>query len=47
MSWEVEFTHQFEGWWQELSHRQQRALIGKIELLMEFGPNLRFPIRPI
>ena len=43
MSWEVEFTHQFEDWWQELSHRQQRALIGKIELLMEFGPNLPFP----
>ena len=30
-------------WWQELSESQQDAVAARVELLMEYGPNLPFP----
>ena len=43
MPWEVEYTDQFGQWWQELSESQQDAVAAKVELLMEYGPNLSYP----
>ena len=41
--WEVEFTDEFEDWWDDLDHSQQAALTGRVELLAEHGPNLGRP----
>lgn len=43
MAWEVEYTNEFEDWWNDLTIQDQRALTGKVKLLMERGPNLPFP----
>ena len=42
--WEVEFTVEFEDWWQGLSHVQQEALDERVTLLADHGPALRRPI---
>ena len=31
------------GWWQGLSEGQQDAVAARVELLMEYGPNLPYP----
>ena len=41
--WEVEYTDEFGLWWQELSDTQQNAVVARVELLMEYGPNLPYP----
>ena len=41
--WEVEYTDEFGQWWQQLSEGQQDAVDARVELLMEYGPNLPFP----
>ncbi len=50
MSWEVEYTDEFGRWWQQLTENQQNAVISRVELLTEHGPNLPHPyssdIRP-
>lgn len=43
MAWEVEYTDQFGDWWLNLSESEQDAVVAKVELLAEFGPNLGFP----
>ena len=43
MSWEVEYTDEFGHWWQGLSKGQQDAVAARVELLMEYGPNLPYP----
>ena len=43
MAWEVEYTDQFGDWWLSLSESEQDAVVAKVELLMELGPNLGFP----
>ena len=43
MPWEVEYTDEFGQWWQELSEGQQDAVAARVELLMEYGPNLPYP----
>lgn len=42
-SWEVEFTDEFEAWWNSLSEGQQEDVRASVKLLMEFGPSLGFP----
>ncbi len=42
--WTVEYTDEFEEWWNELSEAQQEALDDRITLLQEEGPNLRRPV---
>lgn len=44
MAWEVEFTEQFEEWWETLSDRQQEALDARVLLLAEGGPALGRPL---
>ncbi|MCY3655537.1 MAG: type II toxin-antitoxin system RelE/ParE family toxin [Chloroflexota bacterium] len=43
MPWEVEFTDEFGTWWQDLSVGQQDSIVARVELLMEYGPNLPHP----
>lgn len=43
MAWEVEFTSQFEIWWNSLSEEEQVEISAKVELLQEFGPTLPRP----
>lgn len=43
MAWEVEYTNEFEEWWNALSERQQDSIYAGVKLLMQFGPRLPFP----
>ncbi|MDE2863385.1 MAG: type II toxin-antitoxin system RelE/ParE family toxin [Chloroflexota bacterium] len=43
MEWEVEFTYEFESWWNGLSESQQESVAARVELLIEHGPQLPFP----
>jgi hypothetical protein len=43
MNWEVEFTDEFEEWWNSLTEDEQVEIRASVQLLREFGPNLRFP----
>ena len=40
MSWEVEYTDEFELWWRDLTEGQQDSVAARVELLIEYGPNL-------
>jgi hypothetical protein len=42
MSWEVEFTDEFEAWWNDLSGEEEE-INAKVELLEERGPTLPRP----
>ena len=41
--WEVEFTDEFEHWWNTLSESEQGKVDARVSLLTERGPNLGFP----
>ena len=43
MAWEVEYTRQFEAWWNSLSEDEQVEISAKVELLQECGPTLPRP----
>ncbi|MGI8461028.1 MAG: type II toxin-antitoxin system RelE/ParE family toxin [Solirubrobacterales bacterium] len=43
MDWEVEFTDEFEEWWDGLTPAQQEALNQRVQLLAASGPNLKRP----
>ena len=43
MAWEVEFTPDFEAWWNDLTEAEQDVIDAKVELLERHGPGL---IRP-
>lgn len=43
MSWDVEFTDEFEQWWAGLSEEEQEEISAKVELLEEHGPTLPRP----
>ena len=43
MAWEVEFTEEFEAWWNNLSTAEQEEIDAKVELLEERGPTLPRP----
>ena len=42
-AWEVEFTDEFQDWWNALSEEQQDHVAHSVRHLMEFGPALGFP----
>jgi hypothetical protein len=42
--WEVEFTDQFEAWWDTLSVPDQAAIDVAVEVLQERGPGLGRPL---
>ena len=43
MAWEIEYTDEFEEWWNTLDEAEQESLLMSVTLLEERGPNLRFP----
>lgn len=43
MAWEVEFTDEFERWWNGLSEDEQVDIDAKVRLLEELGPALGRP----
>jgi hypothetical protein len=43
MAWEVEFTDEFEKWWECLSESEQDDIAATVGLLEERGPALPFP----
>lgn len=42
-NWYVEFTDEFEDWWNQLTEAEQVSIAASVELLEARGPNLRFP----
>jgi hypothetical protein len=41
--WDVEFTDEFEAWWETLSMAEQGSLEASVRLLEQFGPELSRP----
>jgi len=41
--WKVEFTEQFEAWWNTLSEGEQKSVAYGVNLLMAKGPFLERP----
>lgn len=41
--WEVEYTDEFEAWWNTLPEGVQDAIARDVQLLIEFGPGLGRP----
>lgn len=42
--WEVEFTSEFEAWWNNLTASQQERVTAAVNLLERFGPTLGRPL---
>lgn len=43
MAWEVEYTDEFQEWWDSLTWRQQESLAMSVNQLALHGPRLPFP----
>lgn len=43
MEWNVEYTDEFEAWWNDLVESCQEDVSAYVNLLMEKGPQLPFP----
>jgi hypothetical protein len=43
MKYEVEYTDEFEEWWEQLSEKQQTDVAVSVSLLERKGPTLPFP----
>ena len=43
MEWEVEYTDEFESWWETLSEKEQISVDAIVRLLERFGPALAYP----
>ena len=43
MEWEVEYTDEFELWWESLTEAEQEDVSAVVELLEAKGPQLPFP----
>lgn len=43
VAWEVEFTEEFQRWWDCLSEGEQDDVALSVRHLVEFGPALGFP----
>jgi hypothetical protein len=41
--WEIEYTDEFEVWWNELTENEQISVTAYVSLLEQLGTNLRFP----
>ncbi len=44
VSWEVEYTDEFEDWWNELSESDQERVRAAVEILESAGPALGRPL---
>lgn len=43
MSWQVEYTDEFEDWWHSLNEKEQVSVDASVRLLELLGPSLKFP----
>lgn len=43
MIWEVEYSYVFMQWWSQLEKSEQKSLLTGIQLLKNYGVNLRSP----
>lgn len=43
-TWQVEYTDQFDDWYQTLTEEDQDAVIARVELLESAGPGLARPV---
>ena len=43
MKWDIEYTDEFESWWESLSEAEQDDIVATVNLLGEKGPSLPFP----
>ena len=43
MGWDVEFTDDFEAWWNGLAEEEQEKVRASVRLLQDYGVNLGFP----
>jgi hypothetical protein len=43
MTWNVEYTDEFEQWWQDLTEPEQESVAATVGLLEIEGPRLPFP----
>ena len=43
MAWEVEFSDEFERWWDALTAAEQKSVNFTVSLLQEVGPALKMP----
>jgi hypothetical protein len=43
LSWDVEYTDEFERWWDDLSEEEQESVAVAIALLEARGPHLGYP----
>lgn len=44
MAWEVEYTDEFEAWWDDLTEEEQESIDAAVEILEERGPALGRPL---
>jgi hypothetical protein len=44
MEWAVEYTDQFEAWWDSLSEAEQEDIAAVVTVLEQRGPALRRPL---
>jgi hypothetical protein len=43
MTWKVEYTDEFEAWWESLTDTEQISVAASVKLLETRGPNLGHP----
>lgn len=43
MAWDVEYTDEFEAWWETLDEPEQDSVAASVGMLEELGPRLPFP----
>jgi hypothetical protein len=44
VAWEVEFTDEFEEWWNKLQETEQIKIDTAVRMLEEYGPDLPYPM---
>lgn len=42
MNWQVEYTDQFDDWWNKLTESEQNSIAASVGVLGERGPNLPY-----
>lgn len=43
MIWDIEYTDEFEFWWESQTEGEQIDIASTVNLLEQCGPNLKFP----
>ena len=43
MTWDIEYTNEFDDWWEQLNDSEQNDIVAVVNLLEEKGTNLGYP----